>query len=172
MDDCWEKGSGSAGNSPNWWKSAKEKREGENKKKHDKKGKGTHANAVIVNESNGIHCTPHHSDFIELAPIQPHIISEFSGTGIAAVSIGLIKIHTGKGHKLELVQALLIPKSTISLLSVGRLTDHGYHVDFTPTTCHIHRNNKIITEALNRKKDYPECHSPTLRTCLCDQAQT
>ncbi|KAF8589312.1 hypothetical protein K439DRAFT_1612896 [Ramaria rubella] len=52
IENCWEKGGRSVGKAPEWWKSAKDKHDGD-KKKRESKGKSTQAKAMIDNNSSG-----------------------------------------------------------------------------------------------------------------------
>ncbi|KAG5717103.1 hypothetical protein E4T56_gene7190 [Termitomyces sp. T112] len=69
-----------------------------------------------------VHISPDPSNFISLTPISEHPICEVRGSTIATMGVSKIQLHIRDGSSLELDYALLVPKSTVQLLSVSKLT--------------------------------------------------
>lgn len=72
-----------------------------------------------------VHITPNQSDFLSLSPIPECSICGVGGSSIAATRIGKICLHVQGGAVLELDDALLVPKSTVRLLSISKLAKHA-----------------------------------------------
>lgn len=68
-----------------------------------------------------MHITPDPSDFTSLTPIPERPIHGVEGSNIAATAVGKICLQTKDGSTLELHDILLVPKSTVWLLSVSKL---------------------------------------------------
>ena len=68
-----------------------------------------------------VHITPNPSDFTSLTPIPERPIRGVGGSTIVATAIGKICLHTKNGSILELDDVLLVPKSTVRLLSISKL---------------------------------------------------
>lgn len=72
-----------------------------------------------------VHITPDPSDFTSLTKIPERPIHGVGGSTIAATAIGRICLQTQDGSMLELDDALLVPKSTVRLLSISKLARHA-----------------------------------------------
>src|SRR6266481_259689 len=76
--------------------------------------KGERINTAVIDTPHFLdsgamsHCSPHHADFVELAPIAPHRIKGVNGSCIVAIGIGWVKLCCGKGHQLELQDVLYV----------------------------------------------------------------
>lgn len=68
------------------------------------------------------HISPNQSDFISLTPIPVRQIRGVGGASIAAIGIGTIRVHVTGGMYIDLENALYIPKSTVRLLSISKMT--------------------------------------------------
>jgi hypothetical protein len=93
----------------------------------------------FIDTCASIHVSHECSNFYELRPLScPHIVKGISGSSIAAVGIGSIRLKLAKGSILTLHDVLFIPNASARLISVSRLlASTSWHAVFTSTTASL-----------------------------------
>lgn len=94
-----------------------------------------------------IHISQDATDFTSLQPIQNKPICGVGNSPIVATGVGTICLHTGDGCFLDLKDMLYVPKSTVKVISVSKLTNiFGITTLFTNTkaTLTAKSNGKLI----------------------------
>lgn len=113
----------------------------------------------FVDSGATIHVSPCKSDFITLQPIEPKPIKGVGGSTISACGVGNILLRTAGGNTLPLRNALYVPKSTVRLISVGRLSvddNLGSYFDKEGVKITNHATNQAIARGplLSKKSLY------------------
>jgi hypothetical protein len=97
------------------------------------------------------HCSPVHTDFVELAPIKAHDIKGMSSTCISAISRGTINLKCLKGKNLILRDILYIPQAMLHLISIGWPTDENLDSTLSKYKCVIQKSSGKIVASGTRK---------------------
>jgi len=64
---------------------------------------------------------------------------------------------------------LFVSQISVSLLSIGRLTHLGYHVNFTPNLCIVQDPQTGVHIGIGHKNSglYYRCYDPVHKSCMC-----
>ena len=116
--------------------------------KHRKEQEGQHTaftatmnkrneiNEWIIDSGASQHISAHRNRFINYQTIRSMKIQIGDGSEIEAIGKGDMELTIGS-MKITLVSVLHVPAIGSNLLSVAKIVDHGHHVVFSPTGCHI-----------------------------------
>ena len=93
-------------------------------------------NEWIIDSGASQHISAHRDRFIKYQSIRAMKIQIGDGSEIEAIGKGDMELTIGS-TKITLVSVLHVPAIGSNLLSVAKIVDHGHHVVFSPTGCHI-----------------------------------
>ncbi len=77
----------------------------------------------IMDSGATTHISPSASDFVHVRPITPFPIRGFGSASVPAVGIGQVNLLLGNGKTLHLDNVLLVPGSSVRLVSVSAICD-------------------------------------------------
>ena len=93
-------------------------------------------NEWIIDSGASQHISAHRERFLNYQPIRTMNIQIGDGSEIEAIGKGDMELTVGT-TKITLLDVLHVPEIGGNLLSVAKIVDHGHHVVFSPTGCHI-----------------------------------
>ena len=144
VKDCWEPGGDKEGQFPKWWKTQdKAKQMQEKSNNNDFVFTSTETCAAAISASDWLadsvattHITRNRSHFTDYITEPNEIEGIAMGSPLKTIGRGTIKIDFLVKNKNKIFTVLLkdvkhAPTAPNNLISIGQLTDHNYHANFT-----------------------------------------
>ena len=98
--------------------------------------KSSPSNDWIVDSGASQHISAQRQQFLNYLPISTIKIQIGDGSEIEAIGKGDMVLTIGK-NAIKLQDVLHVPRIGSNLLSVAKVVDHGHHLLFSPSGCHI-----------------------------------
>ena len=115
--------------------------------------KRNESNEWIIDSGALQHISAHRERFLKYQPIRRMNKHIGDGSEIEAIGKGDMELTVGT-TKITLLDVLHVPEIRGNLLSVAKIVDHGHHVVFSPTGCHISRDRGTRVQGIREGNFY------------------